>query len=67
MSTVAAPCAGDVAVTWVEELTVKLVAPAVPKLAELAPLKPVPVTVTDVPPDSGPATGLMALTDGLAS
>ena len=41
----------------VEETTVKLVAATVPKLTELAPTKPVPVTVTVVPPPAGPAPG----------
>ena len=36
-------------------------------MTALAPTKPVPVMVTVVPPASGPATGLMALTVGAAS
>ena len=35
-----------------------------PNETALAPRNPVPVTVTDVPPASGPAMGLSALTDG---
>ena len=45
----------------------KLVAAVEPKLTPVAPLKPVPVMVTEVPPARGPAAGLMALTVGAAS
>ena len=38
----------------VAELTVKLVAAALPKLTAVAPVKLVPVMVTDVPPAAGP-------------
>ena len=42
--------------------------PAVPpNMTALAPTNPVPVTVTTVPPASGPAIGLMALTVGATS
>ena len=43
--------------------------PAVPpKLALVLPvMKPVPVTVTTVPPTSGPTLGLMAVTVGATS
>ena len=54
-STVPAP-RGDVAVMLVALLTVK-VAPAVPKLTAVAPLKAVPVKVTEVPPAAGPRWG----------
>jgi len=46
---------------------VKLVAAVELKLTALAPVKPVPVMLTTVPPGSSPATGLMALTVGEAS
>jgi hypothetical protein len=35
-----------------------------PKLTAVAPLKPVPVIVTEVPPVTGPYEGAMALTTG---
>ena len=44
----------------------KVVAASSPKLTALVPTKLLPVTVTGVPPASGPATGLTALTDGAA-
>ena len=65
-STVPAPADGEMAVTWVEELTVKLVAALEPKLTALAPVKLVPVMTTGLKPDSGPETGLSALTAGAA-
>jgi hypothetical protein len=62
-STVPVP-AGEVAVIEVSELTVKLAAEATPKRTAVAPVKPVPVMVTVVPPASGPAIGVTALTVG---
>ena len=47
----------------VEETTVKLVAATAPKATLVAPLKPVPVMVTVVPPVVGPELGEMAVTD----
>ena len=47
-------------------LTVKLVAAVVPNLTVLAPVKPVPVTVTEVPPVLGPELGATAVTVGPA-
>ena len=47
---------GTVAVIWVEELTVKLVALAPLKVTAVAPVKPAPVMVTLVP--TGPLLGL---------
>ena len=44
----------------------KLVAAVAPKLTAVAPVKPVPVMVTEVPPASGPAVGLTAVTVGAA-
>ena len=55
--------AGDVAVMEVELTTVK-VAVAVPKCTAVAPVKAVPVTVTEVPPVVGPEVGSIALTVG---
>ena len=43
----------------VELTTVKLVAALAPKSTAVAPVKPVPVMVTAVPPAGGPAVGLM--------
>ena len=54
-------------VIWVAELTLRPWPPVVPKLTALAPVKPVPVMVTVVPPAGGPATGLTAVTVGAAS
>ncbi len=48
----------------VAELTVKLVAAVVPKLTALAPMKPVPVMVTEVPPVPAPSSGLRLVTVG---
>ena len=48
---------GAVAVMLVALLTVKLVAAVVPNLTALAPVKPVPVIVTEVPPVLGPEVG----------
>ena len=60
MSTVPAVPAGEVAVIWVSLSTVKLCAGVLPKLTAVAPVKPVPVIVTVVPPVVGPAVGLHA-------
>ncbi len=56
--------AGETAVIEVAELTVKLVAAVEPKRTAVAPVKLVPVMVTEVPPVEGPDTGLNALTVG---
>ena len=66
-STVPAASAGLVAVICVAETTITLVAAVVPKSTAVAPLKPVPVIVTDVPPADGPAAGLTAVTVGAAT
>ena len=66
-STVEADPAGEVAVSWVAELTVKLVAAVVPNSTVLVPVKSEPVMVTVVPPASGPATGLRAVILGVDS
>jgi len=54
-----AACAGVVAVIWVALLTVKLEAAVPPKVTAVAPIKPVPVIITVVPPAIGPAAGAM--------
>jgi hypothetical protein len=49
---------GLAAVIKVPLTTVKLVAGVDPKSTAVAPVKPLPVIATDVPPVSGPADGL---------
>ena len=65
-STLAVPAlpAGVVAVIEVELTTVKLGTVAPPIVTAVAPVKPVPVMVTDCPPASGPDDGLIAVTSG---
>jgi hypothetical protein len=48
----------------VSELTVKLVAALEPNVTADAPLKPVPVIVTGVPPTAAPCLGSRALMVG---
>ncbi len=63
--TVAVP-AGLVAVIWVSELISTLLAAVVPKSTAVAPVKPVPVIVTIVPPAAGPDGRLTPVTlDGV--
>ena len=57
--------AGEVAVIWVAELTVK-VAEVPPKLTIVAPVNPVPVIMTEVPPAAGPLVGFLPVTVGPA-
>ena len=66
MTTPAEP-AGAVTLTWVAETTVKVVPAMVPNLTEVAPVKFVPVRVTEVPPAAGPDAGLTAVTVGAAA
>ncbi len=49
---------------WVALLTVKPLAAVPPKVTAVAPVKPVPVIVTFVPPVAGPAVGEIELTVG---
>ena len=58
------PTAGEVAVIEVSELTVKLAAAVEPKATEVAPLNSDPVTVTVVPPLTGPEVGATELIVG---
>src|SRR5262249_16813511 len=58
--------AGLSAVIVVSFTTVKFVAGVVPKLTAVAPVKPVPMTVTRVPPAAGPLVGLRPVTAGAA-
>jgi hypothetical protein len=65
-ATVTVPVAsgGEVAVMDVLEFTVKLAAGVVPKRTALAPVKSVPVSVSDVPPAVLPVDGLRLVTVG---
>ena len=58
-------CAGVVAVIWVLESTLKLVAAFAPKPTLFAKLKSVPVMVTVVPPVVLPVTGTTLVTVGM--
>jgi hypothetical protein len=62
-STVPVP-AGEVAVIEVAELTVKPVAGVAPNVTAVAPVKLVPVIVTEVPPVDGPDVGEIEVTVG---
>ena len=66
ISTVPVP-AGAVAVIWLAEMTAKLAALVAPNLTAVAPEKPAPVIVTDVPPAPGPAVGEIDVTVGGAT
>ena len=48
---------GDTAVSVAAEVTLNDVVASEPKLTAIGPLKPRPVTVTDVAPRSNPRTG----------
>lgn len=52
--------AGAVAVIWVAEFTVNEVAAADPSTTAVAPVNPLPVMVTLVPPENKPEDGLIA-------
>ena len=58
---------GAVAVICVALLTVNPLAAVVPKFTAVAPVKPVPVSITVVPPDVGPLVGAIEVTDGAAT
>jgi hypothetical protein len=64
-STVPVP-AGDVAVICVAEMTVKLAAAVAPKVKAVAPVNPVPVIVTNVPPVVDPDVGVIDVRIGSA-
>ena len=66
MSCAPAAWAGETAVISVAETTVKLVAATVPKSTLVAPVKPVPVMVTVVPPAVVPEVGEIEVTAGTA-
>ena len=61
-----APPAGVTAVIWVSPVTVKLVAALPPKVTALAPVRPVPVIVTLVPPAVDPELGVALVIVGAA-
>ena len=63
-STVPTDSVGDVAVTELDELTVKPVAAEAPNLTAVAPVRLAPVIVTTVPPVAGPLAGLTRKTAG---
>jgi hypothetical protein len=65
--TVPTDSGGLTAVIWVAFLTVPPVAAVDPKWTALAPVKLVPVTVTDVPPPVVPEVGLILVTVGTAT
>ena len=67
-NTLAVPAlpAGVMAVIEVALLTVNEVAALPPIVTAVAPVKPVPVIVTDCPPAKGPDEGEMAVTVGPA-
>ncbi|BCK66145.1 hypothetical protein Srufu_000980 [Streptomyces libani subsp. rufus] len=58
---------GLVAVIWVSELTTKDAACVAPKRTAVAPVKPLPVTVTAVPPAVEPDVGETDVTVGVAA
>ena len=62
----AVAAAGLTAVMDVGLLTVKLVAAVLPNDTAVAPVKPVPVIATVVPPASGPPAGLRPVMTGNA-
>jgi hypothetical protein len=64
MACVDALCPGETAVIDVSETTVKLFAANEPNFTALAPVKPVPVTVTVVFPVVGPDVGEIDVTVG---
>ena len=66
-STVPAEPAGATAVTVVSSTTTTPVALFAPNSTTVAPVNPVPDTVTVFPPASGPATGLTAETTGIGT
>ena len=58
--------AGEVMLRLVSLVTPRMVPAVVPNLTAVAPVNPVPVIVTDVPPPAGPLTGDKLVTVGVA-
>lgn len=67
MVCILADWAGETAVISVAETTLKLMAVMVPNVTLVAPVKPVPVMVTVVPPAVVPEVGATAVTAGAAA
>jgi hypothetical protein len=65
ISTIPAEPAGLVAVIEVALFTVYEAAAVLPNFTAVAPVKPVPVIATEVPPAIGPTTGEMLVTAGI--
>jgi hypothetical protein len=63
-STVPDDPAGDTAVTVVDDVTLNDAAATEPNLTAVAPVKLVPVTVSEVPPAVEPVLGLTLVTVG---
>ena len=66
--TVPGSCLGDAAVHWVEEVqltALDAVAPNLTLVAVAPSAKPLPLTVTVVPPAPGPLVGLTLVTKGV--
>jgi hypothetical protein len=59
--------AGLVAVICVSETTVTALARVAPNPTDVAPVNPLPITVTVVPPPAPPLVGLIAVTTGAAA
>ena len=66
-STTPAGFSGAVAVIFVALVTVTLVAALLPNITAVAPVKPLPVMVTLVPPAVGPDDGEIPATAGTAT
>ena len=66
MSTVANRDTGETAVTCVGDTTVNEVASDAPNLTAVAPVRPVPLIVTVVPPATGPVFGEIEVMAGKA-
>ena len=64
ISTIPAELAGEMAVIFVAEITVKPEALIIPNITVVAPVNPVPVIITVVPPAAGPDIGEMLVTAG---
>ena len=67
MFTVPTEPAGEATVICVPDTTVTVVPAFAPNNTDVAPLRFVPVTVTDVPPTNGPADGETPVTVGAAT
>ncbi len=66
-STTPAGCAGAIAVMVVSLITTTVGDGTPSNVTPVAPVKPVPVMVTSVPPDSEPSSGTSVVTIGASS